>query len=343
MTVVPNSRADRFVARPHEEIMFFLVHGSDEGLVNERAKGVLAATNPGSSHRVPPTRLDGDDIARQPSLLWDEAYALSLFGERRSIWVDAQARDFSSAFEPLFARPPKDCAIVVRAGVLKRGTSLRSIFEGAVNAASLECYADSDETLDALIDQEVCASRMTLSGQAREELLELLGTDRQTTRNEIAKLMLYAHGCTEISLDKVTAILGDGRLSTVDNLVDQTLRGERSSVAVSAVRVFGPGVENELLAPRLATRLISLYRLRLEMEQGVSFESAQKSSGVRLPMSVAKTLGEQAKHWNSSAISQQLSALRSFSARARSDVALSRLVMIRALWAIASQARRARH
>ena len=55
--------------------------------------------------------LEGDAVARDPGALADEAYAISMFGGDRAIWIDAQGRDLLPALEPLFARPPTDCPV----------------------------------------------------------------------------------------------------------------------------------------------------------------------------------------------------------------------------------------
>src|SRR5208283_4068119 len=95
-------------------------------------------------------RLEGDALARRPGGLSDEAYAVSMFGGSRAIWIDAQGRDLMPALEPLFQRPPAECAIVVKAGQLKTGHPMRSAFEKASNAASIECYSDDAKALEAL-------------------------------------------------------------------------------------------------------------------------------------------------------------------------------------------------
>ena len=70
------------------------------------------------------------------------------------IWIEVQARDLGSALAPVFSAPPRDCAIVVEAGSLKKGTALRSAFEKMGNGASIECYPDDRRNLAALIDAE---------------------------------------------------------------------------------------------------------------------------------------------------------------------------------------------
>ena len=114
-----------------------------------------------------------------------------MFGGARVIWIDAQGRTLP-ALEPLFARPPSDCAIVVKAGQLKKGTGLRAAFETSPIRASIECYSDDPDALESLVNAEARAAGLSVAPDARASLIALIGADRQTTRREIAKLMLYA-------------------------------------------------------------------------------------------------------------------------------------------------------
>ena len=178
MTIITNRTADAFVKRPPRETRFFLVHGSDEGLVHERVKALALASLQGEADPMRLMRLDGDAVASDPGALADEVYAVSMFGGARAVWIEAQARDLMPALNPLFARPPVDCVVIVEAGSLKKGTALRSAFEKLDAAASVECYPDDRGTLGPLIDAEARAAGMTIAPDARESLIALLGADR---------------------------------------------------------------------------------------------------------------------------------------------------------------------
>ncbi|MGD1038723.1 MAG: hypothetical protein ABR878_16460, partial [Roseiarcus sp.] len=44
VTTISNTTADAYVKRPPRETHLFLVHGTDDGLIHERAKGLVEAT-----------------------------------------------------------------------------------------------------------------------------------------------------------------------------------------------------------------------------------------------------------------------------------------------------------
>ena len=134
MSIVSSAAADGFIQRLPKEIRFYLVHGLDEGLTHERVKAIIRSRIGDELDPMRLVRLEGDAVARDPGVLADEAYAISMFGGDRAIWIDAQGRDLLPALEPLFVRPPTDCTIVIKAGQLKKGTGLRAAFESSAAA-----------------------------------------------------------------------------------------------------------------------------------------------------------------------------------------------------------------
>ena len=100
-------------------------------------------------------RLDASDIERDPGRLLDEAGTVSMFSERRLIWVrDAGShKGFADAVKSLAAAPLADAIVLVEAGDLKKGSALSSVVEAAKTAIALPCYADDGRSIDAVIDE----------------------------------------------------------------------------------------------------------------------------------------------------------------------------------------------
>ena len=276
VTTIGNATADAFVKRPPPGMRFFLVHGTDEGLIHERVKALVSVALTGDPDPLRLTRFDGDVVARDPGALADEAYAISMFGGSRAIWIEAQARDLLPVVEPLFARPPSDCTIIVEAGSLKKGTGLRTAFEKADTAASIECYPDDRRSLGPLIEAEARAAGLTIAAEARDYLVSLLGSDRMTTRGEVAKLMLYASGKPRIEVEDIEAIVADAAPSSLDALIDAALLGDMGAVEANGGRYFAEAGDAGMLVIRLVSRLMLLHRLRLEMEQEIGRASCRE-------------------------------------------------------------------
>ena len=339
MTTIGNATADAFVKRPPPDMRFFLVHGTDEGLIHERVKTLVDAALAGEPDPLRLTRLDGDAVARDPGALADEAYAISMFGGSRAIWIEAQMRDLLPALEPLFARPPSDCMIIVEAGSLKKGTGLRTAFEKADGAASIECYPDDKRSLGPLVDAEARAAGLSIAPEARDYLVSLLGSDRMTTRGEISKLMLYANGKPRIEIEDIEAIVVDAAPSSLDGLIDAALLGDMAALETDGSRYFAEGGDAGLLVIRLVARLTLLHRLRLEMERGRTFEAAMQAHYVRLSPAGRAALSKQAERWSSASLAKRLTAVATLCGRVRRDTRLAGVLATRALWSLASGVR----
>jgi len=317
MTIVRNDAADSFVQRPPPDIRFYLLHGIDEGLIHERAKNLVGAVVGHDKDPLRVTRIDRDAVAREPGRLADEAYAVSMFGGHRAIWIEAPSRDLTAVFDPLLRRPPQDCTLVVEAGNLQKGSPLRSAFETSANAVSVECYPDERRSLVSLIDAE-----------AREA-----GFDRLTTRSEVVKLMLYAAGAGTIEVADVEAIVADAAPSGLEAVIDHALLGDLAGVERASGRFFADGGDAGLLVIRLVSRVVLLHRIRLEMEAGKGLEAAMQ--GQFLPPSARAALAKQAERWTSAALGRRLPAVQTVAARVRRDPRLGQAMATRALWTLA--------
>jgi DNA polymerase III subunit delta len=339
VTTVTNSAADQFVKRAPRDMSFFLVHGNDEGLIRERCRGIVNSLLDGDSDPMRLIRFDGDALARDPGALVDEADSVPMFGGRRVIWIEAQARDLAPALEPLFKAPPRDCTIVVEAGSLKKGTALRSAFEKMSHGASVECYPDDRRSLGALIDAEARQAGLSVAPDVRDYLAGLLGSDRMTTRGEIAKLLLYVQGQGAVTIADVEAIVSDAAPSALDDAVDSAFLGDSAAVEETSNRYFADGGDPGSLLRVIVARALLLHRLRLAMDDGRSFETAVQTQYVRLSPIRRSALEKQAGRWSSSKLGGLLRALRPASANVRRDAYIAQPIAMRALWAIASSAR----
>ncbi len=274
MVAVSNREIESYLAKPNPAHSIILLFGADVGLVRERADALISAAVDDVNDPFSLVRLEGDDLANEPSRLVDEAMTVPLFGGRRAIRVRAGGRSFASGVDVLLKEPPKDCRIVIEAGELRRDSPLRVMCEKAKTAAAIPCYADTARDLGRLIDDELRLADLRITPDARAALTELLGGDRLASRNEIRKLALYAHGKGEISLDDVAAVVTDASSLALDPIIDSAFAGKPAELETVFARAIAAGINPNAIMFTAQRHASQLHKARLAMDEGQPLDSA---------------------------------------------------------------------
>lgn len=331
MVAVKNAEADRFLKKLPPNIFLFLVCGPDAGLVSERARAIVSKAVDDPKDPFQFLRLSGDDIASDPLRLTDEANTVPLFGSRRAIFIENQGKNLVPAIEPLLQHPPGDCTIVVTAGKLNRDSPLRRLCEKDPRAAVVDCYADSARDVAQVIDAELAAAHLRIGPDAKELLISLLGLDRLTTRAEIGKLILYAHGQGEVTVEHIQAIITDASALALDTAIEGAFDGNFAAVEQTAERVFADGGDyNRLLGAALRHATL-LHRMRIGAESGRPLASQGYS-----PRKAA--IDRHVRAWSSAKLADAIQTLSSAMNRGRREPKLADVIAVRALWTVANSA-----
>src|ERR1700761_1157534 len=271
MVAIKPSEADAFVARPDPARPVVLVFGPDAGLVSERANALIKSAVDDPNDPFALARLEGEELAAEPSRLVEEAQTVPLFGGKRAVWVKAGSRNIASAVEALLGLRDNECRVVIEAGDLKRNAPLRALCEKAKNAAALPCYADDERARMRLIDNAMREAGLKLAPDARAMLIPLLGGDRQASRNEIAKLALFARGRDLVGVDDVAAVVSDASALALDDIVDATFAGRPAELEtqLAKARLAGTSAGSTLFA--VQRQVAQLHKWRTAIETGAGF------------------------------------------------------------------------
>jgi len=338
MVALKSHQVDAFVAKPTQPVV--LVFGPDSGLVRERAEALIRASVDDVSDPFSLARLDGDDLASEPTRLVEEANTVPLFGGRRAVWVKVGSRNIAPAVEALIAATSPDCRVVIEAGDLRRNAPVRVLCERAKNAAALPCYEDDERTLDRLIEAELRECGLTMAPEARAALLPLLGGDRLASRSEIAKLALYVRGRDRIELDDVIAVSADASALALDALLDAAFAGRTAEVEFQFAKARTAGTAPSAILAAAIRQVATLHRARLAVDAGQSATGAAEE--MRLHFSRKPAVEAALRAWTTPRLARAMSqlaeaALEARRQHARADV--SEPIAQRALLSLAVQAR----
>ena len=335
MVAVKSHEAERFLARPPPHIYLHLVFGTDAGLVAERARQIVSRAVDDPKDPFQLVRIGGDELSNDPARLADEANTIPLFGGRRAILIEAQGKAFAAAIEAVLGAPPRDCTILIEAGALKKDAPLRTLCERAKGAAAIQCYPDSAKDIAQLIDAEVSAAGLSIAPDAKAFLVSQLGQDRLSTRSELAKLVLYAHGAGEITLDHVAAIVCDASNLIAGEAVNAAFDGGFAALDARLRHIFAGARDYHALLAAALRHALDLHRARRDAEEGPREGSGFASAGFRQKEAFERHLHA----WTRPSLGRAIDTLAEAVARARREPKLGPSLAARALWTIAHTAR----
>jgi DNA polymerase-3 subunit delta len=337
VVAVKNHEAERFLARPVPHIYLYLLFGSDAGLVSERARKIVARAVDDPKDPFQLVRMTGDELAADPLRLADEANTVPLFRGRRAIAIEAQGKAFTNALEPVLGAPPlRDCTIVIEAGALKKDALLRTLCERDRNAAAIQCYPDSARDIAQLIDAEVSESGLTIAPVAKAYLATQLGQDRLSTRGELEKLMLFAHGAGEIRLDHVEAIVSDASSLIADKAVNAAFEGDFPALDAGLRHIFAGASDYHGLLAAALRHAMDLHRARRDAADGPGFRESSGFAGAGYGQK--EVFDRHLRAFTRASLGRMIGNLAETIAKTRREPKLGPSLAARALWTIAHSA-----
>jgi DNA polymerase-3 subunit delta len=331
---------DAFLARPDPGRPIILLYGPDAGLVRERADALLASAVDDPNDPFSLVKLDGDELSAEPSRLVDEAMTIPLFGGRRAIRVRAGSRSFASGIDTLADSPLKDCRVVIEAGELRPESPLRKACERARTAVAIACYADDAGQLARLIDGELRVSNLGIAADARATLVSLLGGDRQASRNELKKLVLYAHGQSEVTLDDVMAVVADASELKIDPIVDGTFAGKPEVVESEFAKAMVAGTYPGMIVSAAQRQAAWLHKSALAVAEGTPISTLLDSGFPRLHFSRKPNVEIALRHFSPARLVAIIDQLATAALEMRKQAPLAAVIAQRALLSIAVNAKR---
>lgn len=270
----------RAVAEPDRSVRFYLLHGPDDSgsraLADRLLKGLGA-----ERFAVPSSAAKAD-----PALLAAEAGAISMFGDRRLIWVEPAGDEIVPALEALLEAPALESPVVAIAGSLRKTSALLKLAEAHGAALSHASYAPEGREAERMTIDAGRAEGLRIDPGVAARLAAACNANQAILAHELAKFALYLDAApdrpkdlTHDVLDLLGADSGEGDMM---RLGDLALAGDGTTLFEELDRVALSKNEAIPVVRALQRRLLQLAGLRAQVEQGKSVDAVMTSMGKAL-------------------------------------------------------------
>jgi DNA polymerase-3 subunit delta len=338
--IVKTAGADRFVAHPPKTLAAALVYGPDRGLVRERAEALTKSVVEDLRDPFRVAEFEEDVLLADPARLWDEAAAISMLGGRRVVRVRGAGNALAHHFERYLEEPPGDALIVVEAGELAKSASLRRLFEGADNAASIACYQDSARNLDDVIRDALKQEGLSIEPPALAYVVSHLGSDRGVTRSELERLILYVGEEKTVTVEHVRAAMGDESDLRKEECCDAAGAGNFKALDTALARLWLEGTSPSSILRTALAHFQRLQLVRSEYDNGNNMQSTMRKLRPPIHFQREASFKTQISRWSEARLEEAQSILYEAEALTRTTGVPGEAVCGRALYSVAALARK---
>jgi DNA polymerase-3 subunit delta len=329
---------ERFLAKPDPGVRAVLVFGADEGLVRERAARLGRTVVEDLNDPFRTAVLAVDALAAEPSLLADEAGALSLMGGRRLIRVRDGSDKIVRAVTLLLDAPAGDSLTVIEAGDLTPRSSLRKLADEAASMAALPCYVEEEATLGRTLAAQIADSGKSIDPDALRLLAASVVGNRMQARGEVEKLLLFMGDRRVISLADVSDTVADAASLDTDDALAAAMDANFPALDRCLARLAGDGAGGIALLRAAQAHFRRLHLTRARIDAGADRERALSQLQPPLFFKRKEAFGRDVERWPLARLRAALDRLVEAEAQSKRTGADDTLLAADALVAIARAA-----
>jgi len=298
MVLIKAPRVARYVQQPDPEIKGFLLHGTDAGLVRVNGATLCETLQSKLLNQPELIRFNEDEIIADPDLLAVEAHTVSMFSPSKLLRARVSGRAANDLARFAWHQIPDNVRIVIEAGNLKPDAKLRKLFESEKSLAALACHdGGSTEGLVQLLRQEITAAGLHMKRNAETHLAALLSGDLGVARSELTKLVTYAQGEQEITVEDIDAVIGDAAEATLNATVHEVLTSTAESAFKQMDKLRASGTPPDVLLYALSQQLMRLLQMHARMDAGSSLDAAARAFRPPLHFRRADEMKLQMRYW----------------------------------------------
>ncbi len=313
---ITGARAQRFLAKPPDDIIGVLLFGPDRGLVRERAQALakLFISDPDDAFAV--TQLTADDLTGDVAKLGDEISALSLLGDARLVRLRLDHERAGAAISKIIkgfdTRPETaEAKLIIEAGNMTPRSAIRKACEAAGHFAAVGCYSDSAADVADMVRSTLAQKSISIDRDALALWVPLLEGDRGLIRGEIEKMALYkGYGSSDeaavVDMADIKTLAAGGQAGSIDDIINDTLSGRVDSADAVFRRAVAGKVNTAIVLLSLQRRIAQLLEVQAKVNGGESTQMAMRALRPPIFGMAQNAFSGQVQNWPNTALKRAL-------------------------------------
>jgi DNA polymerase-3 subunit delta len=207
----------------------FLIYGENTGLKQDTVKSLIELKEK-KNIKYKQFKFEEEEIIKNQNDFFNLIFSGSLFDKKKVIFVNRTTDKLFNLISEISKKNIKDILFFFEADRLEKKSKIRNLFEKDKNLVCIACYQDNNFDLIKIINDEIKQTKIKLSTESINLLIERASGDRNNLRNEVNKLKSFALDKQMISYDQVKELTNMVGNYQNDYIVNICLNGDKKKL-----------------------------------------------------------------------------------------------------------------
>jgi len=197
---------------------FFLFYGENEGLKNQIIEDKFTKFYSENSYHY-----EESEIINNKVDFFNKILSKSFFEVEKLIIISRVTDKIKDTIEELLERKVDDLILILNASSLEKKSKIRSLFEKDNEIICIPFYEDNNQTLSTIVNKFFRDSKIPISQQSINLIVQRCRGDRQNLNNELQKIESFTKNKKKIDIEDILVLTNLAENYSVSELVDSCL------------------------------------------------------------------------------------------------------------------------
>ena len=197
---------------------FFLFYGENQGHKNDVIKSKFQIDYKESTYSF-----DENEVLVNKDSFFNNILSKSFFENKKLIIINRVTDKILNVVEELIEKNIEDLIIILNANLLEKKSKIRALFEKSKKTICVAFYEDSSQTLSGIANNFFKTSKVPISQEAINLIVQRARGDRLNLENELEKIKNYIGIKKKIDLADILKLTNLAENYNVSELVDSCL------------------------------------------------------------------------------------------------------------------------
>ena len=292
----------QFLNKNYDNYNIIFLYGSNNGLVNLLFRDTIKTLKIDENNPFLVSKIDGDELKENPTVLNDNLATISMFGEKKFIVLNLLYSTITQTIEKLIrdniTQKDNDFVLIIKAGNLSSKSNLIKFLQTSNNCILVPCYDEEPDKIKTKIHELFNKYNLVFSNDFMSNFSNKFSTNSFVNESELEKLENFIFENKDISESLLLSFITNNEDINYNKIVNLCLSGKLKESLLYFNNIYDSSLSDIGIIRQFGNQLKLIEKLILLNKRGLSLKDAISKIKPPIFFKNIPTITDQCKLWS---------------------------------------------